>query len=127
MVDMFCCLFELQRTGLRLSVLDRPMCPRFHVDRVPCRLVTTYEGCATDWLPHASVNRTKLGMGSNGMPDNKSGLFESTTDIQTLNCAEVALLKGELWENNENAGLVHRSPEVPAGQTRLLLTLDFIE
>ena len=126
-VDMFCCLFELQRIGLRLTVLDRPMCPRFHVDRVPCRLVTTYEGCATDWLPHASVNRTKLGMGSNGMPDNKSGLFESTTDIQTLNCAEVALLKGELWENNENAGLVHRSPEVPAGQTRLLLTLDFIE
>ena len=28
-VDMFCCLFELQRIGLRLTVLDRPMRPRF--------------------------------------------------------------------------------------------------
>lgn len=52
MVDMFCCLFELKRAGLRLTVLDRAMCPRFHVDRVPCRLVTTYLGAATEWLPH---------------------------------------------------------------------------
>jgi hypothetical protein len=37
----------------------------------------------------------------------------------------VALLKGESWENNEGAGLVHRSPAVKSGQQRLLLTLDF--
>ena len=44
LVDMFSFLFELKRVGLRLAVLDRPMCPRFHVDRVPCRLVITYQG-----------------------------------------------------------------------------------
>ena len=47
LVDMFCCLFELERAGLRLSALDGAMCPRFHVDRVPCRLVTTYQGVGT--------------------------------------------------------------------------------
>ena len=124
LVDMFCCLFELKRAGLRLAALNRAMCPRFHVDRVPCRLITTYQGVATEWLPHQVVDRSKLGLGSNGQSDLDSGLFRHQRDIQQLNCGDVALLKGELWEGNENAGLVHRSPAVPAGESRLLLTLD---
>lgn len=125
LVDMFCCLFELKRAGLRLTALDRAMCPRFHVDRVPCRLATTYQGTATQWLTHQSVDRTKLGTGNNGQPDEQSGLFHNMQDIQQLDCGDVALLKGESWEGNENAGLVHRSPALSAGESRLLLTLDF--
>ena len=124
LVEMFCCLFELKRTGLRLAELNRAMCPRFHVDRVPCRLITTYQGVATEWLPHQVVDRSKLGLGSNGQSDLDSGLFRHQRDIQQLNCGDVALLKGELWEGNEKAGLVHRSPAVPTGESRLLLTLD---
>ncbi|UTW46294.1 DUF1826 domain-containing protein [bacterium SCSIO 12696] len=126
LVDMFCCLFDLKRAGVRLTALDRAMCPRFHVDRVPCRLVTTYRGVATQWLPHHFVDRSKLGAGSQGKPDEESGLFDRATDIQQLNQGSVALLKGELWEGNENAGLVHRSPAIKSEQRRLLLTLDFI-
>lgn len=48
LVDMFCSLFELSHVGLRLAALNRAMCPRFHVDRVPCRLITTYKGIATE-------------------------------------------------------------------------------
>ncbi len=125
LVDMFCCLFELKRAGLRLTALDCAMCPRFHVDKVPCRLVTTYQGIATEWLPHQLVDRAKLGSGSNGQSDDKSGLFQDPQDIQQLGSGDVALLKGELWEENENAGLVHRSPALPADKNRLLLTLDF--
>lgn len=125
LVDMFCCLFDLKRAGLRLTVLNHAMCPRFHVDRVPCRLVTTYEGSATEWLPHHAVNRTKLGARSNGQADRQSGLYRSEKHIQKLSDGDVALLKGELWEQNENAGLVHRSPVVSPGEKRLLLTLDF--
>jgi hypothetical protein len=125
LVEMFCYLFELKRAGLRLTVLNRAMCPKFHIDRIPCRLVTTYQGIATEWLPHQAVDRQKLGLGSNGKLDSESGLYKTANDIQQLNCGEVALLKGELWEGNENAGLVHRSPALPAGESRLLLTLDF--
>ena len=125
LVDMFCYLFGLKRAGLRLTILDRAMCPKFHVDKVPCRLITTYEGIATEWLSHQDVNREKLGAGSKGQPDHLSGLFEHSHEIQQLNCGDVALLKGERWEGNENAGLVHRSPAVLAGERRLVLTLDF--
>ncbi|XOV78106.1 MAG: DUF1826 domain-containing protein [Aestuariibacter sp.] len=126
LVNMFSCLFDLPKVGLRLSVLDRAMCPRFHVDRVPCRLVTTFYGVGSQWLPHQWVNRQKLGHGSKGLSDEESGLYPNTDCIQTLNCGDVALLKGELWESNEGAGLVHRSPPVPEDEKRLLMTLDFL-
>lgn len=125
LVDMFCCLFELKHTGLRLTALDSPMCPRFHVDRVPCRLVTTFQSVATEWLPHDCVDRSKLGLGSNGLPDHESGIYKHAQDIQQLSAGDVALLKGESWQNNDHAGLVHRSPALPKEEHRLLLSLDF--
>ncbi len=124
LVKMYCYLFGIKRAGLRLAILDKAMCPKFHVDRVPCRLVTTYLGPATEWLPHDTVDRSKLGAGSGGLPDLESGLFASPNDIERLSCGDVALLKGELWDGNEDAGLVHRSPAASASDVRLLLTLD---
>ena len=56
LIDMFCYLFGLDEVGLRLRVLHQSMCPKFHVDHVPCRLVTTYWGVATEWLAHESLD-----------------------------------------------------------------------
>jgi len=127
LVDMFSCLFDLKHVGLRLSTLDRAMCSRFHVDIVPCRLLTTYSGVATEWLAHQQVDRSKLGRGNQGKPDAESGLYQTEGHIQRLVQGEVALLKGEHWAGNEGAGLVHRSPAMQAGTRRLLLTLDFVD
>ncbi|WDE05089.1 DUF1826 domain-containing protein [Thalassomonas viridans] len=127
LVDMFCTLFDLKRAGLRLTLLDRPMCPKFHVDKVPCRLVTTFYGTATEWLPHETLDRSKLGAGCQGLPDESSGLMRAQSDIQKLTPGDVALLKGEGWFGNENAGLVHRSPALSPNEHRLLLTLDFVD
>ena len=127
LVDMYCYLFELNEIGLSLRVLDKAMCPRFHVDHVPCRLITTYTGVTTQWLPHTSVDRSKLGKGNNGKKDEESGLFGQSTDIKQLCVGDVALLKGESWYGNSGAGLVHRSPHVEdTNSKRLLLTLDFL-
>jgi hypothetical protein len=126
LVDMFCCLFDLKSAALRFVTLENTMCPRFHVDRVPCRLITTYLGSSTQWLPHHAADRSKLGAGNNGLPDELSGIYQRVEDIQQLTNGDVALLKGELWEGNENSGIVHRSPALKAGEKRLLLTLDFL-
>ena len=77
--------------GLRLTVLDRAMCPKFHVDNVPPSFDHNVSGVATEWLPHESVNREKLGVGSQGKPDHESGLYQNQGDIQQLNCGDVAL------------------------------------
>ncbi len=126
LVNMFCLLHDLEKAGLRLAMLDTAMCPRFHVDRVLCRLICTYHGTATEWLMHDKVDRRKLGGGNNGQADEKSGHFANEKDINHLMTGDVAMLKGELWRGNNNAGLVHRSPDVPKGEKRLLLTLDII-
>ena len=125
LTEMFCDLFDVERAGLRLATLDRAMCPRFHVDKLPCRLVTTYHGVATEWLPHDTVDRSKLGAHHYGKDEFQNGLYSSQADIRQLARGDIALLKGELWEGNEGGGLVHRSPAVAADANRLLLTLDF--
>ncbi|MDY7026031.1 MAG: DUF1826 domain-containing protein [Pseudomonadota bacterium] len=125
LIDMFSELFELSRVGLRIGVLGQAMCPKFHVDKVPCRLITTYQGVATQWLTHEAVDRRKLGAGSAELSDSESGLYLRASDIQTLHAGDVALLKGERWMGNEGAGLVHRSPQITEQQPRLLMTLDF--
>ena len=128
LVNIFCDLFKLDRVGFRLKILDHAMCPRFHVDRVPCRLITTYHGIATEWLPHCKVDRSKLGVASHGKIDEETGIFKTHKDIEQLDVGHVGLLKGESWEKNEGAGLVHRSPKVENNdQRRLMLTLDFID
>ncbi len=126
LAEMFCCLFGLDAVGIRLVPLRTAMCPKFHVDRIPCRLVTSYFGAGTEWLPHSQIDRNRLGGGNGGLPDAESGVYKTADAIRTLGTGDVALLKGELWHGNEGAGLVHRSPVIETGQTRLLLTLDFV-
>ena len=127
LVDMFCSLFELKRAGLRLAVIEQAMCPRFHVDWVPARLITTYAGAGTEWLPHHCVDRRRLGKGNRGLADEQSGLFRDPRDMQHLSAGDVSLMKGESWEGNEGAGLVHRSPAIAATCPRVLVTLDFLD
>ena len=127
LLDMFCTLFELKRAGLRLTILDKAMCPKFHVDRIPCRLVSTFFGPATQWLLHQDADQTKLGAASAGLNDEESGIFKSANHIQQLQSGDVALLKGSGWQNNESAGLVHRSPPQQNNDRRLVITLDFID
>ena len=124
LADMLTCLFGCQEVGLRLTPLNKAMCPKFHVDNIPVRLVTTYLGDGTHWLPTEIVNRSKLGRGAKGLADDKSGLYPDETYIQKMNAFEVALLKGKAWEGHEDMAAVHRSCPVEKDQKRVLLTLD---
>ncbi len=127
LVDMFCTLFELPRVGLRLTVLNKAMCPKFHIDRIPCRLVSTLSGVATQWLPYDKANYAKLGAASAGKTDDESGIYQSKEDIEQLEKGDVVLLKGSGWHNNEHSAIVHRSPHQLVGTQRLVITLDFID
>ena len=127
LIDVFSHLFELENVGLRFGMLDKAMCPKFHVDHVPCRLVCTYGGIGTEFLQDAFVNRAKLGSGSGGLSDDVSGLIKGDMDaISTMPAYGIGLLKGSKWEGNEQNGAVHRSPKLSEkSPRRLLLTLDF--
>ncbi len=128
LTQIFCDLFELRQVGLRLRTLDQPMCPKFHVDHVPCRLVTTYGGVGTEWLEDWAVDRTRLGVNSHGLDDVRFGVIKDPGAVQTMPAYAVGLLKGTRWEGNEQHGAVHRSPATTSDcSRRLLLTLDFAQ
>ncbi|WP_338484729.1 DUF1826 domain-containing protein [Pseudomonas trivialis] len=116
LVSAFACLLGAKRIGVRLRLLDKAMCPRFHVDHVPVRLITTYAGIGSQWLREGVMDRRAL-----GQPE-----AEPSERIEQVQCGEVALLKGTKWHGNEEHGLIHRSPALKAGQRRLILTLDWL-
>jgi len=114
------CLFEVERVAIRLRLLQAAMCPRFHYDNLPVRLVSTYSGPGSEWLPEAALERAGLGPPTPGQPET----VRDASAVQQLAPGDVALLKGSGWIGNEGRGLVHRSPVVSADQKRLLLTID---
>ena len=116
LVSAFACLLGAKRIGVRLRLLDKAMCPRFHVDHVPVRLITTYAGIGSQWLREGVMDRRKL-----SHPD-----AEPNERIEQIHCGEVALLKGTKWHGNEGYGLIHRSPALKADERRLILTLDWL-
>uniref|UniRef100_UPI003F58E5E3 DUF1826 domain-containing protein n=1 Tax=Pseudomonas purpurea TaxID=3136737 RepID=UPI003F58E5E3 len=116
LVSAFACLLGAKRIGLRLRVLDKAMCPRFHVDHVSVRLITTYAGIGSQWLREGALDRRAL-----------STEAAEPQDIQQMLAGEVALLKGEKWHGNEGFGLIHRSPQPASGERRLILTLDWLD
>ncbi|TFY88475.1 DUF1826 domain-containing protein [Pseudomonas kairouanensis] len=116
LVSAFACLLGAKRIGVRLRLLDKAMCPRFHVDHVPVRLITTYAGIGSQWLREGVMDRRKL-----SRPD-----AEPHDRIEQVRCGEVALLKGTKWHGNEGHGLIHRSPALKADERRLILTLDWL-
>lgn len=118
LADAFACLTGAQRIGLRLRSLDRAMCPRFHVDHVPLRLVTTYAGAASQWLEEWAMARSRLG--------DPQAEPQQRAQIRQMASGDVGLFKGEKWSGNQGGGIVHRSPQTAMGERRLLLTLDWL-
>ncbi len=94
---------------LRLEAISDDACPLFHFDHVRARLVTTYIGPGTEWIPgvHASDALAKQ--------DDYQG------PIYQMPRFAVGLFPGS---QSSYGGLLHRSPRVAAtGQHRLLLCL----
>lgn len=121
-LEIFTELFELDAVGMRITTLQGPMCPRFHVDHVPCRLITTYGGRGTEWLAEEQVDRELLGRVDLPLRHPETG-DGSTHELAPW---AIGLFRGEGWLEGSVGGVVHRSPHIGPDQPRLLLTLDFV-
>ncbi len=102
---MFHAIMDAPMLQLRLDVIDGNACTRFHLDRVPARLLCSYRGAGTEYgaaRPH-----------------------EEPAHVERLRTGAAAVFRGALWPNAETTELLHRSPPVAGtGETRLLLVLD---
>lgn len=103
---------------LHLRVVDDDACQKFHVDRYSLRLICTYDGPGTEWVPDSLINRKALGT-------TNEQIVRDVSQIQRMGCFHVGMMKGDLKDCRFGKGVVHRSPPVSeTGLKRLVLRLD---
>lgn len=101
---------------LILSTINSNMCSKFHTDNNTLRLLCTYAGPGTLWLPKTAVKNVKN-------PNEVNWEDEFSNEIQQAQIGEVVLLKGMLYPNGN--AVMHKSPSIEeAGNKRLLLRID---
>jgi hypothetical protein len=100
---------------IRLEAITGPACHRWHADAVGLRLLCTYRGPGTEWLPLAGGARAARDLDPKALPC-ESGRIAT---------GAVAILKGEGFAGNAGFGCIHRSPPASPGErARLLLCID---
>lgn len=88
-------------------------CPRYHVDNVPLRLLVTYAGIGTEWLPENAADRKAWAEGA----ANEDILIDPGAK-RFINAWDVALFRGG------EGGVLHRSPDATKTEPSVLLRLD---
>lgn len=93
-----------QEVGLRLVVVNSPMCPAMHVDRVPLRFVWTVYGSGTEFASTGDALETS-----------------PLITVQANRCS-LLILKGTDWGDGDEYAAKHRSPS--GCGNRVVITLD---
>lgn len=110
LVRVFADVAGLQSVDVRLETVKGDACWKFHVDRVAFRLLCTYSGPGTQYVP------PDFGQQAIAQQRNYTG------PLGIVETYDVALFKGA--EASGHDGIVHRSPPIRgSGQSRLLLCL----
>ncbi|MAM82164.1 MAG: hypothetical protein CMP89_15615 [Gammaproteobacteria bacterium] len=109
-------LLGCEEIGVRVTTLSAPMCPRFHIDAVVCRMLVTIGGPGTDWIANDDVDMSIL-----ANRDSEEIPIKLGREVKQFNSNSMSLLKGGVWQNGFD-GVVHRSPHQK--DQRLLLSFD---
>jgi hypothetical protein len=102
-------------------------CAKFHVDYLRARLITTYVGPGTEWLPEPSVNREVLHHPPDCPCDANKQISRPGTHPRQAAAGDVLLMNGQ--RNDDGLpGLVHRSPALGSifGGIRIVLALSTV-
>ena len=118
LVEVFATLFGLDHVGLRIASTETPMCPSFHVDRVPARLIHALCGEGCEWVDDLVFEHERLSIDER---IKKSGM-QTAKSIKQAPSGAVVIMKGTTWKKGTQP-VVHRSP--PHNNARAVLTLDF--
>lgn len=111
-------------TRMRVSfgAVNTDKCRKFHVDFVGLRLVLTYAGPGTEWLPNSAVDREALAHPLDCPCDANKKIVRSDDEIRRAKAGDVVILKGGKFHGDPSRAAVHRSPPVEAsGETRVVL------
>ncbi|HMO05792.1 MAG TPA: DUF1826 domain-containing protein [Kiritimatiellia bacterium] len=113
------------KVRVRLETLRDDGCTKFHVDFLRLRLLCTYAGPGTEWVPGAHVNRAALGQPAYSIEEANRRIVPDPGMVRVAPTGSVMVFKGAGYTGKRGEGLVHRShPVRHAGETRLRLCID---
>ena len=115
-IAQLCKMFsEIQNTNsISMWLGSKRGCKRYHVDNVPQRLLVTYFGEGTEWLPDDAGDKIAY---LNGEPNEK--ILKNSKRKQFVNEWDIAIFKGG------SEGLLHRTPDSALNKRSILLRLDY--
>jgi hypothetical protein len=102
---------------VRLESVCSNGCRLFHSDLVALRMITTYRGPGTEWLPASAVDARAA-----SRLENRHVLDPSA--VRRLGTGDVALMKGDRYPGHVGHGLMHRSPPAAPERPRVVLAVD---
>ena len=109
--NIFCETLATSTVGFCLAT--KRACQRYHIDNVPLRLLVTYYGKGTEWVPDSAVDRLAY---NSGMPNDK--ILTNSNARKFLNTWDIAIFRGG------PDGLLHRTPDAALNTPSILLRLD---
>ncbi|MFM7295682.1 MAG: DUF1826 domain-containing protein [Planctomycetota bacterium] len=119
-------LADARRLRVSLGAVRTDQCRKFHVDYVRYRLVTTYVGPGTEWVPDAAVRREALDHPPDCPCDANKEIVKDASAIRHAVPGEVVVMKGALHPNHR--GAVHRSPPIEGtGRVRVVLIASTVD
>lgn len=110
---VFCDLENSDAIGFWLG--SERGCRRYHIDFVPQRLLVTYAGKGTEWLPAEAADREAF---ARGKPN--ENIVKDWSALQFMNPWDVAVFRGG---KNE---LLHRTPDDALNRPSVLMRLDHL-
>ena len=102
--------------SIKVWVGTKRGCSRYHADNVPRRLLVTYDGKGTEWLPDEAVDRAAYTKGEPNELIVKDPSFKRFIDEW-----DIAVFKGG------NGGLLHRTPDEALSSPSVFMRLDNIK
>ena len=121
LVGLFLELSEVTSFRLSFGAVCGNQCRKFHVDYLWLRLITTYVGPGTEWLPDDAVDRQGLQPSVESAQAANQKVVRYPAEIRRAQAGDVVLLKGA---QASRLPAVHRSPTIEGtGITRVVLTL----
>ena len=88
-------------------------CRRYHLDNVPMRLLVTYAGQGTEWLPETASDR---GAFEGGMPN--EFILKDPSARQFVGLWDIAVFRGG------PKGVLHRTPDTALSGPSILMRLE---
>ena len=108
----------IKKNRLNFSLKTARGCKRYHIDNVPVRLLVTYYGKGTEWLPRDACNYSAY---YNGESNEK--IIKIKNKSRFIEPWSVAIFKGQKSKGGTKA-ILHRTPDEALNKKSLLMCLD---